>query len=316
MKRALVTGCTGQDGYWLTALLLQKGYEVHGFCRRNSKLPHAGIRPHYGDLMDPAAIWLAVGACSHDEIYHLGAQSHVGASFTNPRYTTEVTGYSTLHLLDAVKQHAPHARVYQAGSSEMFGNAPFTERQDENTPFQPASPYAVAKVFAHHTACLARKADGLFVANGILFNHESTQRGEHFVTRKISRAVGRIVHGLQDSLELGNLDARRDWGHAPEYVEAMWRMLQVDTPDDYVIATGETHTVREFAQAAFEYVGLDWTKYVRTDDAFRRPAEVNVLCGNAAKAEKLLGWKARIRFKNLVSIMVEHDLRLAERERG
>lgn len=311
MKKALVTGCTGQDGSWLCELLSSKGYEVHGFLRRNSIVP-ANVLPHYGDLTDSAAIHLAIAESRPDEIYHLGAQSHVGASFAEPEYTLRATGLSAQYVLESARRLVPEARIYQAGSSEMFGTT-VCEVQRETTTFSPASPYAVAKVFAHHTGCLYRMT-GSFVANGILFNHESERRGENFVTRKITRAVGRIKLGLQDKLLLGNLEAKRDWGYAPDYVKAMWLMLQASTPDDFVIATGETHTVREFAEAAFAAVDLDWQKYVVVDDRMKRPAEVPMLRGDSAKAERTLGWSAEVRFSQLVKIMVEHDLKLAQAE--
>lgn len=312
-KRALITGITGQDGSYLAELLAAKNYEIHGFARRGSKpLPGVHVTYHYGDLTDPAAIRLAIEQSEPEEVYHLGAQSHVKASFEQPHYTFESTGLSTHFLLEAVKKVVPRARVYQAASSEMFGIA--RAPQSETTPLHPRSPYAIAKVFAFHSARLHREAYSIFAANGILFNHESERRPETFVTRKITRAVGRIKHGLQTELHLGNLAARRDWGFAGDYVEAMWRMLQQDAPNDFVVATGETHSVSEFVELAFAHAGLDWKKHVRYDARLERPAEVPDLCGDASRARAMLGWEPKVRFPQLVARMVEHDLRVAEIE--
>jgi len=326
MKRALITGITGQDGSYLAELLLSKGYEVHGVIRRSSSFntgridsiyqdPHDPWRRlilHYGDLNDASSLNTILRRCKPDEIYNLGAQSHVRVSFDVPEYTAEVTGLGTLRLLEAIRELDLRPRFYQASSSELFGSAP--PPQSEQTPFQPRSPYACAKAYAFYITKNYREAYGLFAVNGILFNHESPRRGETFVTRKITRALARIVLGRQDKLYLGNLDARRDWGYAPEYCEAMWLMLQQEKPDDYVIATGETHTVREFLEEAFGYVGLDWRTYVEIDPRYFRPTEVDVLCGDASKAARVLGWKPKVTFKELVKIMVEADLQ-AERER-
>ncbi|MGC8792789.1 MAG: GDP-mannose 4,6-dehydratase [Bryobacteraceae bacterium] len=331
MRRALITGVTGQDGSYLTRLLLAKGYEVHGIIRRASSFntsriedlyhdPHEpGVRLflHYGDLCDGTGLRRILERVRPDEIYNLGAQSHVKVSFEQPEYTADTVALGTLRLLDAVRDYVERTgrevRFYQAGSSEMFGAAP--PPQNERTPFYPRSPYAVSKVAAHWYAVNYREAYGLFIANGILFNHESPQRGETFVSRKITRAVGRIVHGLQQRLYLGNLDARRDWGYAGDYVEAMWLMLQQPEPDDYVIATGESHSVREFVEQAFACVGLDWRPYVETDPRYLRPTEVQHLQGDASKARARLGWEPKVRFRELVRMMVEHDLELARKER-
>src|SRR5215210_4191094 len=296
MKKALITGITGQDGSYLAELLLEKGYEVHGIVRRSSSFntgridhlyrdPHErGVRllTHYGDLADPVALTKLLYELQPDEIYHLGAQSHVRVSFDIPEYTFDVTAAGTLRLLEAIREAGVKTRFYQASSSEMYGAAP--PPQSEDTPFHPRSPYAVAKVAAYWAAVNYREAYGMFASNGILFNHESERRGETFVTRKITRAVARIKHGLQDKLYLGNLDAKRDWGFAPDYVDAMWRMLQHREPDDYVIATGETHSVGEFLEKAFTRVGLSWRDHVVLDQKFERPAEVDLLLGDASKA--------------------------------
>lgn len=331
MKRALITGVTGQDGAYLTRLLLSKGYEVHGLIRRSSSFntqriddlyqdphqPGARLFLHYGDLTDGTGLRRVLEKVRPDEIYNLGAQSHVRVSFDQPEYTADVVALGTLRLLEAVRDYCWHTgrkvRFYQAGSSEMFGAAPAP--QNERTPFCPRSPYAVSKVAAHWYAVNYREAYGLFIANGILFNHESPLRGETFVTRKITRAVGRIAQGLQNKLYLGNLDARRDWGFAGDYVEAMWLMLQQESPDDYVIATGESHTVREFLEEAFRLVGLDWRRYVEQDARYFRPTEVEHLEGDAAKARAKLGWRPKVGFRELARMMVEHDLELARRER-
>jgi GDPmannose 4,6-dehydratase len=330
-KRVLITGITGQDGAYLTELLLGKGYEVHGLMRRASLFntdrldhlyhdPHVGgakLMLHYGDLADGTALRRVLETVEPDEVYNLGAQSHVKVSFEVPEYTADVVAVGTLRLLEALRDHAAKigraVRYYQAGSSEMFGATP--PPQSERTPFYPRSPYAVSKVAAHWYAVNYREAYGLFVCNGILFNHESPRRGETFVTRKITRAVGRISEGLQDKLYLGNLDSRRDWGFAGDYVEAMWLMLQQDEPDDYVVATGESHTVRELVELAFATVGLDWRRHVELDQRYLRPTEVDALEGDASKARQQLDWRPRVTFPALVRMMVEHDVDLARRER-
>lgn len=328
MKKALVTGTTGQDGSYLVELLLSKGYEVHGTKRRSSSFNTSrleeiaraeGHRPdglvlHYADLSDSGSITNLIRDVQPDEIYNLGAQSHVAVSFEIPDYTVDVTGASTIRILEAVRASGVDARFYQASSSEMFGSTP--PPQNENTPFHPRSPYGCAKVFSYWATVNYREAYGIHASNGILFNHESSRRGETFVTRKITRAVARIVEGIQDTLVLGNLDAIRDWGYAPEYVEAMWLMLQQDQPDDFVIATGEAHTVREFAAAAFARVNLDWEDYVRTDPRYERPSEVDALIGDFSKAERQLGWKPRTTFSDLVIRMVDEDLQLVQDEKA
>jgi len=320
-KTALITGIAGQDGSFLAELLLDKGYEVHGIVRRSSSLntdridhlyedPHESdtrLHLHYGDLGDSTSLVTILRQVEPDELYHLGAQSHVQVSFQLPEYTADVTGTGTIRLLDAIRTAGVDTRFYQASSSEMFGSAP--PPQSEDTPFHPRSPYACAKVFSFHTTVNYREAYGLHASNGILFNHESERRGETFVTRKISRAVAAIVAGQQEHLYLGNLDAKRDWGFAGDYVEAMWLMLQQDEPDDYVIATGEAHSVREFCQLAFDHVGLDWEHYVRTDERYLRPSEVDHLLGDATKAKEQLGWKPELSFEDLVARMVDADLR-------
>ena len=327
MKRALITGITGQDGSYLADLLLKKGYEVHGIMRRASTFntaridhlyadPHVnGVRMflHYGDLSDSVNLVKLLYELKPDEIYHLGSQSHVRVSFDIPEYTSDVTGIGTIRILEAIREAGLQTRFYQASSSEMFGKVQEVP-QTEKTPFWPRSPYGVAKVFSYWATINYRESYGLCASNGILFNHESPRRGETFVTRKISRAATRIKLGLQDALYLGNLEARRDWGYAKEYVEMMWLMLQQDTPDDYVVATNEVHSVREFCQEAFSLLDLDWQKYVKHDQRYERPAEVDLLIGNPAKARKQLGWEPRVRFKELVKIMVEYDLELAKRE--
>jgi GDPmannose 4,6-dehydratase len=330
LKIALITGITGQDGSYMAELLLSKGYTVHGIVRRASTFntdriehlhgderePAARVFLHYGDLADGTVLRRIIEMCAPDEIYHLGAQSHVRVSFDEPEYTADVVALGTLRLLESVRDYAARTnrqvRVYQAGSSEMFGASPAP--QSERTPFYPRSPYAVGKVAAHWFAVNYREAYGMFVCNGILFNHESPRRGETFVTRKITRALGRIKAGLIDKLYLGNLEARRDWGFAGDYVEAMWLMLQQERPDDYVIATGESHSVREFLAAAFEYADLDWQQYVEIDDRYRRPTEVDKLEGDASKARKVLGWKPKVSFANLVRMMVDEDIELARQE--
>ncbi len=323
-KRALITGITGQDGSYLAELLLDKGYEVHGIIRRASTFntgridhlyqdPHIhGVRMflHYGDLADSVNLVQLLNELKPDEIYHLGAQSHVRVSFDIPEYTGDVTGLGSTRILEAIKKAGLHTRFYQASSSEMFGKVREAP-QNENTPFYPRSPYACAKVYAYWATVNYRESYNLFACNGILFNHESPRRGETFVTRKISRAVANIKLGLQEKLYLGNLEAKRDWGYAPEYVEAMWRMLQQDEPADYVIATGESHSVREFLDEAFGGVGLDWRDYIVLDPRYCRPAEVDLLIGDASKARTVLGWEPKTRFKDLVRLMVEADMQNA-----
>jgi GDPmannose 4,6-dehydratase len=319
-KKALITGISGQDGSYLAELLLDKGYEVHGIVRRSSSLntaridhlyhdPHErGVKlfTHYGDLSDAVALAKLLYELQPDEIYHLGAQSHVRVSFDIPEYTFDITGSGTLRLLEAIREAEVSSRFYQASSSEMFGAAP--PPQSEDTRFHPRSPYAVAKVAAYWATVNYREAYGMFATNGILFNHESPRRGETFVTRKITRAVARIQAGLQDKLFLGNLDAKRDWGYAPDYVEAMWMMLQVKEPDDFVIATGETHSVREAVEVAFAHADLDRDDKLEIDERYYRPSEVDVLLGDASKAKEKLGWEPKVRFKELVELMVDADI--------
>jgi GDPmannose 4,6-dehydratase len=326
LQRALITGISGQDGSYLADLLLSKGYEVHGIVRRASsfntgRLDHIyrdrhesgpRLQLHYGDLTDSVALVNLIRAVTPNEVYHLGAQSHVKVSFEIPEYTGESTGLGTTRLLEAIRASGVETRFYQASSSEMFGAAP--PPQDELTPFHPRSPYGCAKVYAYWTTVNYREAYGLYAVNGILFNHESPRRGETFVTRKVTRAVARVKADLQDRLYLGNLQARRDWGYAPEYVEAMWRMLQQDRPDDYVIATGESHTVQEFCEVAFAHAGLDWRRHVLVDPGYYRPSEVDELCGDATKAGTELGWKSQIGFEELVRLMVDADIALLEDE--
>jgi GDPmannose 4,6-dehydratase len=326
MKTALITGVNGQDGSYLAEFLLAKGYEVHGLIRRSSSFntqrveqiyhdPHeSGVRfrMHYGDLSDSGSLINLIRELEPDEIYHLGAQSHVKVSFEVPEYTADSTGMGTIRMLEAIRASGVNTRFYQASSSEMYGAAP--PPQNEETPFHPRSPYGVSKVFAFWSAVNYREAYGTFASNGILFNHESIRRGETFVTRKISRAVARIKAGMQDKLYLGNLDASRDWGYAPEYVEAMWMILQQKEPEDFVIATGEAHTVREFVELAFDRVGLDWRGHVEIDPHYFRPAEVESLCGDPAKAREKLGWKAKTSFEELVALMVDGDVALLEDE--
>jgi GDPmannose 4,6-dehydratase len=323
-KKALITGITGQDGSYLAELLLEKDYEVHGIVRRSSSFntqridaiyqdPHEADRSlilHYGDLNDASSLNRILRIANPDEIYNLGAQSHVKVSFDTPEYTGEVTGLGSTRLLEAIRELELRPRIYQASSSEMFGKVVETP-QRETTPFHPRSPYGVAKVYAYWMAVNYREAYGLYAANGILFNHESPRRGETFVSRKVTRAVGRIRHGLQDCLYLGNLDAKRDWGYAPEYVEAMWLMLQQPDPDDYVIATGQMHTVRELVTKAFALVDLDWQDHVEIDPRYFRPTEVDQLCGDSAKAARVLGWRPRTTFDELLRLMLEADLAAA-----
>lgn len=329
MKKALITGITGQDGSYLAELLLDKGYEVHGIIRRASTFntsridhlyrdPHVnGVRMflHYGDLADSVQMVKLLYSLQPDEIYNLGAQSHVRVSFDVPEYTGDVVGVGAVRILEAIREAGlvKKCRFYQASSSEMFGKVQEVP-QTETTPFWPRSPYGCAKMYAYWLTVNYRESYGLHASNGILFNHESPRRGETFVTRKITRAVGRIKMGLQSELYLGNLEAKRDWGYAKEYVEMMWTMLQQDNPDDYVVGTNETHSVKEFCEVAFARVGLDWEKYVKYDARYERPAEVELLIGNPAKAKRQLGWEPKVRFKELVEIMVDHDLDLAKRE--
>jgi GDPmannose 4,6-dehydratase len=313
-RKAFITGITGQDGSYLAELLLEKGYEVHGLVRRSSsfntwRIDHIRdrIALHYGDLVDQNSLLRTLGAVAPDEVYNLAAQSHVKVSFEMPEYTTDVTGQGVLRLLDAVHDLKLPARVYQAGSSEMFGLVQETP-QSERTPFYPRSPYGVSKVFGHWMAVNYRESYGIHVSNGILFNHESPRRGENFVTRKITMGLAAIKQGRAKELRLGNLDAKRDWGFAGDYVEAMWRMLQQEKPDDYVIATGETHSVREFVEESFGYAGLDWKKHVVIDEKYFRPAEVDLLLGDPTKAKKALGWQPKVGFKELVKLMVDADM--------
>ncbi|MBC7897087.1 MAG: GDP-mannose 4,6-dehydratase [Cytophagaceae bacterium] len=323
MKKALITGVTGQDGSYLSELLLAKGYEVHGIVRRSStfnrgRIDHLTLDPalsdrfrlHYGDMADGSSLRRVVEAVLPDEVYNLAAQSHVRVSFDQPEYTADIVATGTLRLLEAVREHIERTgrqvRLYQAGSSEMFGAA--TPPQSEATLFHPRSPYAVSKVAAHWHAINHREAWGMFVANGILFNHESPRRGESFVTRKISLGVARIVAGKQQKLALGNLDARRDWGFAGDYVDAMWRMLQVDTPGDYVVATGTSYSVRDFVEAAFGHANLDWRKHVELDERYLRPSEVDHLRGDCSRAKQGLGWTPTVDFSTLVRMMVEADI--------
>ncbi len=327
MKRALITGITGQDGSYLADLLLEKGYEVHGIIRRASTFntsridhlyadPHVnGVRMflHFGDLSDSVSLVKLLYQLKPDEIYHLGAQSHVRVSFDIPEYTSDVTGVGTIRILEAIREVGLRSRFYQASSSEMFGKAQQIP-QTEKTPFWPRSPYGVAKAFAYWATVNYRESYGLCASNGILFNHESPRRGETFVTRKISRAVAAIKHGLQKELFLGTLDAKRDWGYAPEYVEGMWRILQHGEGDDFVLATGESHTVREFVETAFSHVDLDWKEFVKHDPRYKRPAEVDLLIGDPSKAKKILGWEPKVRFHELVRIMVNADMELLSRE--
>lgn len=328
-KRALITGITGQDGSYLAELLLEKGYEVHGIVRRSSsfntdRIEHIYIDPHnenarlflhYGDLTDGQNLTNLVLNIEPDEIYNLGAQSHVRVSFDAPVYTVQTTAVGALNVLEAARQLKPKrdVRVYQASSSEMYGDVLETP-QSETTPFCPQSPYACAKVYAFHQTVNYRHAYDLFACNGILFNHESPRRGETFVTRKITRAATRIKLGLQDKLYLGNLDAKRDWGYAKDYVRGMWMMLQHDTPDDYVLATGETYTIRQFLDYTFEYLELDWKDYVETDPRYFRPTEVDLLLGDCTKAKTVLGWEPETSCKELAELMVDHDLELARSE--
>jgi GDPmannose 4,6-dehydratase len=329
MKRALITGITGQDGSYLAELLLEKGYEVHGIIRRSSLIstaridhlyqdPHekgVRLRLHYGDLSDDSALERVLRVVKPDEIYNLGAQSHVRTSFDIPEYTADVGALGPLRILEGIREAGISPRFYQASSSEVFGNA--TEvPQTEKTPLSPRSPYGCAKAFGAFITTNYREAHGIFAVNGFLFNHESPRRGETFVSRKITKAVARIKLGLQNKLYLGNLDAKRDWGYAPEYVDAIWRMMQLEKPEDFVIATGENHSVREFVEEAFAYQGLDWKRHVEIDAAYHRPTEINDLLGDASKAKRLLGWEPKVTFHSLVRIMVDADLRRELKERG
>jgi GDPmannose 4,6-dehydratase len=326
-KTALITGITGQDGSYLAELLLEKGYEVHGIIRRastfnTSRIDHIYNDPHnpnvkmflhYGDLADSSNVSRLMEKIAPDEVYHLAAQSHVRVSFDIPEYTGDVTALGTLRLLDAIRETGVNAKFYQASSSEMYGKV-MEVPQKETTPFYPRSPYAAAKVYAYWITVNYRESYDMFACNGILFNHESPRRGETFVTRKITRAVARITAGLQKTLYLGNLDAKRDWGYAKEYVEAMWLMLQQPTADDYVIATGETYSVREFLEEAFRHVGLHWQDYVQIDEKYFRPAEVDLLIGDASKAKAALGWQPKTTFKELVHLMVDADREMLEKQ--
>jgi GDPmannose 4,6-dehydratase len=330
-RRALVTGITGQDGSYLTEFLLQKEYQVHGVMRRASAFntdridhlyrdphdPGAALLLHYGDLSDGTGLRRILERVQPDEVYHLGAQTHVKVSFEQPEYTGDVVALGTLRLLEAIRDYQERTgndlRLYQAGSSEMYGSTP--PPQSETSLFHPRSPYAASKVAAYWYAVNYREAYNLFISNGILFNHESPRRGETFVTRKITRAVGRIANGLQKKVFLGNLDAKRDWGFAGDYVEAMWMMLQQSTPDDFVIATGRSHSVRKFAETAFSYAGLDWEKHVEIDPRYLRPAEADDLRGDASEARRRLGWFPNLAFEELVAMMVDHDMELARQER-
>lgn len=329
MKKALITGITGQDGSYLAELLLSKGYEVHGLIRRSSSFnteridhlyndPHESdvkLFLHYGDLTDGTGLARLLQSIAPDEVYNLGAQSHVRVSFDSPEYTGDVVGLGTQRLLEAIRHTGliEKVRYYQASSSEMFGKVQEVP-QTEKTPFWPRSPYSCAKVYGYWLTINYRESYGLHGSNGILFNHESPRRGETFVTRKITRAATRIKLGLQEKLFMGNLDAKRDWGYAKEYVEMMWLMLQQDTPDDYVVATNETHSVREFIEETFAHLDLDWKKYVEYDQRYERPAEVDLLIGNPEKAKRQLGWEPKVRFKELVKIMVDSDLKIAHNE--
>ncbi len=328
MKRAFITGVTGQDGSYLAELLLEKGYEVHGLIRRSSSFntsridhlyqdPHVnGVKLflHHGDMTDATNLARLVYEIQPDEIYNLAAQSHVRVSFDAPEFTGDVDALGTLRLLEAVRLTHSKARFYQASTSELYGLVQEVP-QKETTPFYPRSPYAVAKLYGFWIVKNYREAYGLHASNGILFNHESPRRGETFVTRKVTRAASRIKLGLQSDLFMGNIEAKRDWGYALDYVEGMWRMLQQDTPDDYVLATGEMHSVRELLEEAFSYVGLDWQKYTRHDDRYNRPSEVDQLLGDPSKAKRVLGWTPKVTFKELIRLMMDADLELARKER-
>lgn len=327
-RKALITGITGQDGSYLAELLLDKGYEVHGLIRRTSSFntqridhlyrdphdPTARLFLHYGDLIDGTGLREVLSRVQADEVYNLGAQSHVRVSFDQPVYTAQVDAVGTIRLLEAVRDVDPETRFYQASTSEMYGKV-FETPQNETTPFYPRSPYGCAKLYSFWQTVNYRESYGMFCCNGILFNHESPRRGETFVTRKITRAATRIREGLQEKLFLGNLDARRDWGFAGDYAEAMWRMLQQPEPGDYVVATGQTHSIREFLTLTFDAVGLDWHDYVRTDPRYFRPAEVDLLLGDASKARRVLGWEPEVTFEQLIHMMVQADWELAREER-
>ena len=330
-KKALITGITGQDGSYLAELLLNKKYEVHGIIRRASTFntsriehifqdPHAKqvrLFLHYGDLDDSSVLYKLIFQIEPDEIYNLGAQSHVRVSFDIPEYTGNVNALGSLRIVEAIRNINPKIKFYQASSSEMFGNPLTSPPYNENTVFNPQSPYACAKVFAYHITRQYRETYGIFACNGILFNHESPRRGETFVTRKITRGIARIKAGLDKKIYLGNLEAKRDWGYAPEYVEAMWLMMQQKEPDDYVIATGETHSVREFLKESFRYAGLsDWKRYVEIDQRYFRPSEVNILIGDASKAKKKLGWESKVKFKELIRIMVDADSHIVDNKKN
>jgi GDPmannose 4,6-dehydratase len=327
-KKALITGITGQDGSYLAELLLEKGYDVHGIVRRSSSFnterldpifqdPHEADRHlflHYGDLNDGVSLINLIREIDPDEVYNLGAQSHVRVSFDQPVFTGDVTGIAAMRLLEAIRSAGVNTKIYQASSSEMFGATP--PPQAEDTPFYPRSPYGVAKVYAYWATKNYREAYGMFAVNGILFNHESPRRGETFVTRKVTRAVARIKAGLQPALHMGNLDAVRDWGYAPEYVEGMWRMLQHDTPQDFVLATGTAYSVKDFVRMAFDHAELDWEKYVKHDERYERPTEVDALIGDASKAERELGWVPKVLPPDLVKIMVDADIQQLDDERS
>jgi len=326
-KRALITGITGQDGSYLSELLLEKGYDVYGIIRRSStfntdRIDHLYQDPHepstrlrllFGDLNDSSSLNTILRSVQPDEIYNLGAQSHVRVSFDVPEYTAEVAGIGVVRILEAIRETGIKPKFYQASSSELFGKV-VEVPQTEQTPFYPRSPYGCAKAYGYYITVNYRESYNLFACNGILFNHESPRRGETFVSRKITRAATRIKLGLQEKLYLGNLEARRDWGHALDYVRAMWMMIQADTADDFVIATGETHSIRDFLDLSFEYLDLDWQKYVEVDPKYYRPAEVDLLIGDASKARRILGWEPTISFNELVKLMVDHDLELAKQE--
>jgi GDPmannose 4,6-dehydratase len=326
-KTALISGITGQDGSFLAEVLLEKGYDVYGIIRRSSsfntdRIDHLYQDPHekgtrlrlvYGDLNDSSSLNTILRQVQPDEIYNLGAQSHVRVSFDIPEYTGEVTGLGAVRLLEAIRELGMSPKFYQASSSELYGKV-FETPQTETTPFYPRSPYACAKAYAYHITVNYRESYGLFASNGILFNHESERRGETFVSRKITRAATRIKLGLQDKLYMGNLDARRDWGYARDYVEAMWMIMNAEEPDDYVVATGETHSVREFLEQTFGYLDLEWEKYVEIDPRYFRPAEVDLLLGDASKVREKLGWEPKVTFDDLVKLMTDHDLQLAKQE--
>lgn len=317
MKKALISGITGQDGSYLAELLLSKGYEVHGIMRRLSsfasgRIDHLYINEHfhthYGDLTDSPSLFALVADIRPDEFYNLGAMSHVRISFDVPQYTLQANTIGVLNVLEAIRTLSPHTRFYQASSSEMFGVPGSPPPFNERTPMIPQSPYGVAKLASYHLTRQYRDGYGLFAATGILFNHESPRRGGNFVTKKVTQGVARIKHGRQDALSLGNLDAKRDWGWSPEFVEAIYLIMQQDNPDAYVVATGETHTIKEFVEEAFAYVGLDWGKYVKMDERYKRPNEVPVLLGDASKAKRVLGWEPQMKFKDIVHTMVDYDL--------